>query len=421
MRSATTRFIILASAVLIAVVLAVQVYWLDKTHRFEENEFNTSVLKSIRGLYEDMPLLYNSQLSLDSLVEKYHRSGFLFQVHNLPPKDSLLFYLSAEMEDFRVFTDCRVALYDETRGKFDYEAYLSTDGSRQHEDSIKRLPVLTRGYNYVLLYFPHRGNYIISQMKNWIYTSVVLLLLLTGFSFALYYFYKQKFLVEVQKDFINNVTHEFSTPLSVLELATAGLEKPGIASRPDKISKYTVSIRHQLDYLKSHIQNLVETVVADNYQFRLNRERVIPNEILRKAFAQLQPLLEKKEGRLYWQLEPGNTALPGDEENLYLAFFNCISNAIKYAPEPVIMISTSAGNGSYQVRISDNGPGIEQASQKKIFRKFYRVPQGNLHAVKGLGLGLYFTYKVIKAHGGHIRVKSEAGKGAEFIIDLPLK
>lgn len=167
--------------------------------------------------------------------------------------------------------------------------------------------------------------------------------------------------------------------------------------------------------------NLVETAVADDYRFRLTKKDVIPNEILRKVFAQLQPLLEKKGGRVRWQLEKNNTVLQADEENLYLAFFNLINNAIKYATDPVIIITTSVGVETYQVSIRDNGPGIESSYQKEIFKKFFRVPQGNVHTVKGLGLGLYFTNKVIKAHGGRIRVNSEKGKGAEFVIDLPLK
>lgn len=421
MRSFTTRIIILVSAILIAAIVSVQVYWLSKTYSFEENEFTTSVLKTIRGVYEDIPLLYDNSLSLDSLAEKYHKSGFIFQVHNLPQRDSLLFYLAAELEDFRIFTDCSVALYDNTTGKYVYESYLSADANKKNEDRVQPLQVLKRPYNYVQLYFPNRGRYIISQMKSWIYASLLLLLLLTGFAFSLYYFYKQKFLVEVQRDFINNVTHEFSTPLSVMEIATAGMQKTTVLTQPEKIIKYTTSIRHQLDYLTSHISNLVKSAVADNYLFKLSRKEIAPNELLKKAVTQLEPLLEKSNGVVEWNLEKNNLCIQADEDHLYLAFFNIISNAIKYADNPRILIMTSCAGKIYRIQISDNGPGIDPNQQTKVFKKFYRVPQGNLHSVKGLGLGLYFTHKVIHGHSGRIYIKSKRGEGTEFIIELPLK
>lgn len=420
MRSITTRIFILFSAILIAVIIGMQVHWLNKTYAFEKNEFNTSVLKSIRGVYEDMPLLFNTAIPLDSLVEKYQYNGFLFQVHTVPDKDSLMTFLAAELEDFSVFTDCKVAVYDKGRGQYSWETYLSADANRRNEQHGIKLPVFKKGYNYVHLYFPNRGRYIISQMRNWIFGSIILLVLLVGFSFSLYYFFKQKFLVEVQKDFINNVTHEFSTPLSVIEIAVDGLKKPGIEQQRAKHEKYVDSIKYQADYLKSHIANLIQTVVAGNYHLLYNKKMVVPNELLQKAVAQLEPLLAKSNGSVQWQLEENNTAIAADSENLYLALFNVINNAIKYAPEPKIIISTYSRDSRYWISIKDNGIGIDPSQQKKIFRKFYRVTSGNLHAVKGLGLGLYFTRKVIKGHGGTIHVNSIPSVGTEFLIDLPL-
>lgn len=399
-----------------------QVHWLNKTYAFEKNEFNTSVLKTIRGVYEDMPLLYNPFIPLDSLVEKNGYNSFLFQVHTIPSKDSLIMYLAAELEVFRVFTDCRVAVYDKKLNQYSWETYLSADASRKGDNVNKadKLPVLRRGYNYVYLNFPGRGKYIISQMKNWILASILLLVLLTGFSFSLYYFFKQKFLVEVQKDFINNVTHEFSTPLSVIEIAAEGLKKPGIEQQRARYEKYVDSVKYQADYLKSHIANLIRTVVARNYQLVYNKKMISPDTLLQKAVAQLEPLLEKSNGTVEWKQEAGNTTIAADEENLYLALFNIINNAIKYAPEPKIIISTYLKNNRFYISIKDNGIGIEPSQQRRIFKKFYRVPAGNLHAVKGLGLGLYFARKVILGHGGNISVSSIPSVGTEFLIELPV-
>ena len=276
MWSITTRLIILTASILIAVIIGMQVHWLNKNYALEKHEFNTSVLKAIRGVYEDLPLLYNSSISLDSLAEKYNENTFLFQVDSIPEKDTLIAHLSNELEDFQVFTDCRIAQYDKATGKYAYQYYLSADASKADEDTISALPLISRGFSYIHLNFPHREKYIINQMKSWIFTSAILLLLLIAFSFSIYYFLKQKFLVEIQKDFINNVTHEFSTPLSVIDLSIEGLEKSSTLTNPERHQKYVSSIKYQAEYLKKHIANLVNTVVADQYHLPLKKQPYHP-------------------------------------------------------------------------------------------------------------------------------------------------
>ncbi len=421
MRSNTIRLFILIASLLIAVIIAVQVYWLNKTYTFEKTEFNTSVIKSIRGVYEDLPLLYESTEKLQSLIEKTDANSYLFRVDSIPVKDSLIFYMHNELEGFDIFTDGKLSVYDNTKNKYVYDAYLPSAGSGYENDTTLTLPLVQKNYSYAYLYFPHRNKYIIDQMIGWIVSSALLLLVLLGFAASLYYFFKQRFLVEVQRDFINNVTHEFSTPLSVIELSVDGLEKPATHSNVEKQQKFINAIRYQSDYLKNHISNLVKTVVADQYQFVLKMKTVIPNELLKKVIAQLEPLLHKKAGVVEWDLDEENSSILADEENLYLSFFNIINNAIKYASQPKIIISTVKNSHKYTISIKDNGAGIEPSEYKKIFKKFYRVQNGNVHNTKGLGLGLYFTKKVIDGHNGKIDVQSLPGIGTEFKIELPLK
>ena len=421
MRSNTIRLFILIASLLIAVIIAVQVYWLNKTYTYEKTEFNTSVIKSIRGVYEDLPLLYESSEKLQSLIEKTAADSYLFRIDSIPEKDSLVFYMHNELEGFDIFTDGKLSVYDYLKNRHVYDAYLPSAGSGYKNDTTLTLPLIQKEYSYAYLYFPHRNKYIIGQMTGWIVSSALLLLVLIGFAASLYYFFKQKFLVEIQKDFINNVTHEFSTPLSVIELSVDGLEKPTANANQEKQQKFITAIRYQADYLKNHISNLVKTVIADQYQFVLKMKPVVPNELLQKVITQLEPLLNKKAGIVEWELEEENSQLLADEENLYLSFFNIINNAIKYASQPKIIISTVKNSTKYTISIKDNGAGIEPSEYKKIFKKFYRVQNGNVHNTKGLGLGLYFTKKIIDGHHGKIEVHSLPGIGTEFKIELPLK
>ena len=421
MRSNTIRLFILIASLLIAIIIAVQLYWLNKTYTFEKTEFNTSVIKSIRGVYEDLPLLYESTEKLQSLIEKTDANSYLFRVDSIPAKDSLILYMHNELESFDIFTDGKLSVYDNTKNKYVYDAYLPSAGSGYKNDTTLMSPLIQKNYSYAYLYFPHRNKYIIDQMTGWIVSSALLLLVLLGFAASLYYFFKQKFLVEIQKDFINNVTHEFSTPLSVIELSVDGLEKPASYTNLEKQQKFINAIRYQSDYLKNHISNLVKTVVADQYQFVLKMKPVVPNELLKKVIAQLEPLLHKKAGVVEWDLDEENSSILADEENLYLSLFNIINNAIKYSPQPKIIITTVKNSYKYTISIKDNGAGMESSEYKKIFKKFYRVQNGNVHNTKGLGLGLYFTKKVIDGHHGKIDVHSLRGIGTEFKIELPLK
>jgi two-component system phosphate regulon sensor histidine kinase PhoR len=259
-----------------------QLYWLNKTYTFEKTEFNTSVIKSIRGVYEDLPLLYESTEKLQSLIEKTDANSYLFRIDSIPAKDSLIFYMHSELEGFDIFTDGKLSVYDNTKNKYVYDAYLPSAGSGFANDTTMTLPLVQKNYSYAYLYFPHRNKYIIDQMTGWIVSSALLLLVLLGFAASLYYFFKQKFLVEIQKDFINNVTHEFSTPLSVIELSVDGLEKPAAHTNLEKQQKFINAIRYQSDYLKNHISNLVKTVVADQYQFVLKMKPLFQMNCLKK-------------------------------------------------------------------------------------------------------------------------------------------
>ncbi|GAO41642.1 sensor histidine kinase [Flavihumibacter petaseus] len=419
MRSSTTRLLIVLLAITMAAIIGTQVHWMQQTYSYEKNEFNTAVVKCIRGLHEDIELLDIPASHLGNDIEHPEPNEFLFRISNIPPKDTLVYYLNSEFNDFDVYTDCHLTVFNAPENKIAYEAYLNSGtSSGKSPPGSRALPV--RNFSYVHLYFPHRSQYIITQMNTWIYTSAFLLFLLIGLAMAIYYLFRQKFLNEVQKDFINNVTHEFSTPLTVIDLSTDALNKPGVQASAEKINKYATTIRRQTDYLKTHIQNLINTVVSENYNFTLKKTAIVPNEILRQAVQQLEPLLVEKKGSVELDLEENDLTIRADPDNLYLAIFNIINNAIKYSAIPTVKIRTSVTPQHFNISIKDNGIGIEPDDLKKIFRKFYRAQKGNLHQVKGLGLGLYFTKKVVDLHHGSIHVNSIPGVGTEFSIDLPV-
>ncbi|MGC4102230.1 sensor histidine kinase [Ferruginibacter sp.] len=420
MRSSATRLLILITTILIAVIIGLQMHWLNKTYSFEKKEFKTSVVKCIRGLYEDLDLADEPGTNLVKLIESPNENTFIFKVDDVPPRDTLVNALVNEFDDFKVYTDCKVAAYDDSTKRYLYEAILPTAASIHPVSIDVDAPNFVKDYSFVYLNFPNRSNYILENMSNWIFTIILLLALLIGLGASIYYLYRQKFLNDVQKDFINNVTHEFSTPLTVIDLSTDALQKPGIQSNPDKYNKYLSSIKYQNEYLKKHIQTLVKTVVTESYHLTLDMSTVYPNELVKRAILQLEPIVLQKNGKIIFEADESEQPITADNDNLYLAIFNIINNAVKYAENPKIVITTGVQQMKYFISVKDNGVGIAPAEHQKIFKKFYRAQNGNIHNGKGLGLGLYFVKKIIDLHHGQIVINSVEGIGTEFKIILPV-
>ena len=418
MRSATFKWIILISTIAIGLLVAAQLFWLNKIYYYEQKEFNSSVIKSIQGLYEDLEMTDSSLPHLQKLIEQPNANSFLLRVGCTPDKDSLPDNVLNNLEAFNVFADCKLALYDNKNHKYLYQLYLPTAATRNPQNSAIDLPIYEKNYPYLLLYFPYRNQYILGEMAWWITSSIILLLLLIALGISVFYLYRQKFLNEIQNDFIRNVTHEFQTPLTTLTVGLDAISKSSVNAHPEKMEKYTRLMQGQTNYLKQHIDNLMKVLQADANGLLIQKEKVSPNELIKEAISQLYVSIEEKNARIELILEESNAAITADKSNLYVAILNVISNAIKYSNEPHIIIETKVVNDKYTISIKDNGVGIDEQYKKKLFKKFYRIPTGDVHNSKGLGLGLYFVKKVITEHNGTIDIKSIKGIGSEFIIEL---
>jgi len=418
-RSRTLRFVIFTSTVLITVIVGIQLFWLQKVYRYEDKQFNINVSKSIRGLYKDMELVSDVSDNVQKVIENPKPDLYLLRIDCTPNLDSLWLNLKAEFTDFDVYTDSKAAIYDMEKNAFIAEKYIDLPDSYHADDHSFPQAVIKRNYSYILLFFPHRSQYIIKQMIFWIASSGMLLLVLIALGASIFFFYRQKFLNETQKDFVNNFTHEFKTPLAVIRIAADVLEQPQILEKPERMRNYASIIGEQTAHLQAQVERLLEIAYTDRSSLPLEKKPTEVNDLLRQALNDLSPLIEQKEAVITTSLSPSGTLVSADKAYLLLAFINIIENAIKYAKRPEIRISTVDTGSDIQVAVKDNGIGIAVEHQKKIFDRFYRVPEGELHTAKGFGLGLNFVKKVIDAHGGKIEVYSERGKGSTFTIKLP--
>jgi two-component system phosphate regulon sensor histidine kinase PhoR len=420
MRSATLRWIILITTVAIGLLVSAQLFWLHKIYNYDQKEFTSSVIKSIQGVYEDLQLTSSPATQLQKLIEHPDPNTFLFKIDSIPQRDFLVSNLMDNLEGFQVFADCKVALYDGETHRYLYEAYLPGAGTRHPAYTGANLKSYKKSFAYVYLYFPHRSQYVLNSMAWWIASGILLLLVLVALSLSIFFLYKQKFLNEIQNDFIQNVTHEFQTPLTTIIVGLDAINKPAIAEQHEKFDVYIKLMQAQAGYLKHHIENLMKVLKTEANGLVMEKSEVLPAELIRNAIAQLNADIDAKQAVIETLLEETNSPIQADQSSLYVAILNLISNAIKYSEKPVVVIQTKMVNARYFISVKDNGIGIDEKSKNKLFRKFFRIPVGNVHNVKGLGLGLYFVKKVIDGHKGNITVKSVPGKGSEFIIELPV-
>ncbi|MBS1565448.1 MAG: hypothetical protein JST39_13745, partial [Bacteroidetes bacterium] len=337
MRSATLKWIMLSLTLLVGVIIVVQLYWLNHVYDLERSVFSTNVVKSIRGLCEDMRLDDRPGTQIQKLIERPTPSSYLLQVDTIPQRDSLIYFLASEFEDFDVLTDCNVAVYSDSSNDYLYQNYLPSAASiLQPQNTHPRsteidLPVYPRGFSYIHINFPHRQQYIIHQLNFWIITAVILSLALIGFAASMFYFYRQKFLNEVQKDFVNNFTHEFKTPLAVMKLAAGVLNNGSIAEQPERLRKYSSIMAEQTEHLQTQVDKLLKTATSDYYELPLEKSSFVPNDIIMDVIKDMDPLIRQTHTRIELNLEEENKTIRADENHTAMVLVNLIENAIKYS------------------------------------------------------------------------------------------
>jgi two-component system phosphate regulon sensor histidine kinase PhoR len=353
MRSSTLRGLVLLASVLITLIIGVQLFWLNKVYSFEQKTFNINVVKSIRGVYEDMALIDTRANHLQDLIEHPNTDYFLFRTDKGLSEDSIATNLQHELNDFDVFTDVHIAFYQPDQQKYTREVYISGTAPRYEEEVID-LPLYKRNYNYVLLYFPHRNRYVLSQMNFWFISSAVVFVVLIGLAVILFYFYRQRFLAELQKDFVNNFTHEFKTPLAVMKISAEVLLQEKIIGQPERLHQYATIIQHQTQHLQEQVERLLQLAASDRKDFPIQKVHVPAQEIVEQAVAKMQPLIDDKNATVEIKVNEDETVdLYADKAHLELAIINLLENALKFAVKPHIIISYGKEDNGVYISVKD--------------------------------------------------------------------
>lgn len=276
--------------------------------------------------------------------------------------------------------------------------------------------------NKLLIYFPNEKTFIISQLWKLLFVSVILFfVIIISFSFSIYTINRQKRLSEMKNDFINNMTHEFKTPISTIALACEALKDADIQKTESLYDNYVGIIGEENGRLGLMAEQILQTAIIDKGQLKLQKSVNNMHDIINVAVGSKKMAVESKGGKIEMQLRATRPEIIGDNVHLTNVIINLLDNAIKYCIKaPDIVVNTNNSGNMLLIRIKDNGIGISKSNRKKIFEKLYRVPTGNIHNFKGFGLGLSYVKAIVEQHEGNVSVDSEPGKGSTFTVQLPI-
>lgn len=306
------------------------------------------------------------------------------------------------------------------------EVYRCSDYVHDDEKIYSRLlfekdPPAKMGF--VNIFFPTLDNYIFSSVKFMIPSIIFTVVLLITFIFTIYIIFRQKRLTEIKNDFINNMTHEFKTPISTISLAAQMLNDPAVGKSPVMFKHISGVINDETKRLRFQVEKVLQMSMFERQSVTLKKKEIDAHELINGVVNTLRLKVEKNNGTLEAELNAQDPVIFVDEMHFTNVVFNLLDNAVKYkSPDRdiALKIRTWNENGKLCISVEDNGLGIKKENLKKIFDKFYRVHTGNLHDVKGFGLGLAYVKKIIADHKGSIRAESELNVGTKFIITIPL-
>jgi two-component system, OmpR family, phosphate regulon sensor histidine kinase PhoR len=424
MNNTTVQRIVLLGAIASILVIAAQAYYLFQDYHLKSQNFNYSVNLALRNVAYELSKLTQTPLQPKDFIRQTASNMYYVDVNSKINPTNLDYYLRKHFAEGGITEDFDYSIYDCFDEKMVYVRYISNTAISAN-DSLKverNFPKLDGDSHYYFgVRFPKRDSAILGNMTLSLVFTAISVLTVIFFLYAITVILRQKRLSELQKDFINNMTHEFKTPISTIKVAADVVASyPSVSSDP-RMARYAQIIREQNNRLNSQVEKVLQITRIDRNTLDLNKEVINLHEILSAVVPTIQVKIEEKNGILHQNLNASQPYIKADTLHLTNILHNLLDNAMKYCKEgkPDISITTSNVGNSIRLIIADKGIGIDKEHHKKVFYRFYRVPTGDIHNVKGFGLGLFYVKNIVQAHGWQIDLESKAGEGTTIVIDMP--
>ena len=404
------RVLVILSVLSIVGILAVQAVWVRNAYALRDRQFRQSAFIALQDVADEVAQLNHFTLNRYAVTQL---SADYFIVNTDAPIDpgTLESFIQKSLQQHHLITDYEYGIYNCETDRMVYGAYISTSGLVGAKS--RNLPKFPRYTYYFGIRFPNQSGFVAGQLTGWLWSTLAVLLVVGFFGYTLTVVLKQRRLTEVQRDFINNITHELQTPVSTIRIAADVLQSSTIARQPDRLRQYARVLGEESSRLQGQINTILQLARSEKTGFALNPTEVDLHELMTKAASAFAP-------HVTLNLAAATAIIRADAYHLESVLNNLIDNALKYCPtSPRIILRTQEKNGRLVWSVQDNGIGIAPAYQKAVFQQFFRVPTGHTHNTKGFGLGLYYVRQIAKAHGWTLTLNSLPGQGSTFILACP--
>lgn len=336
-------------------------------------------------------------------------------------KEALQKLLKNELEESGVNTRFEFGIYSSGLA-----TKVKSDGFQYDKNATYSIPIFSdnEGNNkyQLLVSFPQKKKFLLTDLMGITLLSIIFtLIIIIAYTSALNQLLRQRHISEIKSDFINNMTHEFKTPIATINLALDAIKNPKIIDDKEKVFKYLQMIKDENKRMHAQVENVLRISKLEKKELDIIKESTNIQEVIDDAIEHVHLILEDRQGTITKHFDAVRTTVLINEVHFINVIVNILENAIKYSPNvPKIDIFTENVKDFVVIKVKDNGIGMSKVAQKRVFEKFYREHTGDLHDVKGHGLGLAYVKKIIDDHNGQIYVESEKGKGSTFIIKIPL-
>tara|TARA_Y100000589_G_scaffold189066_1_gene178949 strand:+ start:1564 stop:2826 length:1263 start_codon:yes stop_codon:yes gene_type:complete len=418
MNKRTLHIIIFGGVFSILLLFVVQLFWAKNLINLESKQFNHKVKIGLLNAGYKLKLIHHSKIDKIHLVKQLTDNSYVVEVQDIVNPTTIDSLLQIEFITQELYSPYKIAIYD----CFTDSVIFSHSGSENANYVTAEeygVDWNVNSYNFGVI-FP-KINPLKQHLNIGIASGVVIFGIVGFFAYVIVMLFRQKKLDEMKTDFINNMTHELKTPISTISLSSNVIMSENIINQPERLKHYAGIIHQENERLKTQVERVLQLALFEQKDFGLNLQSVTINKIIEKAIEPFKLLLEEKNGN--YSIEGECLIAEVDEHHFCNAISNLIDNAIKYCKEenPSIKITISNLGKTISIKVKDHGIGMDKEEIKHIFKKFYRAPTGNVHNVKGFGIGLSYVEQILKMHNGSIKVNSHKNKGTTFELTLPKK
>ncbi len=419
MKRSAIRLTLIFGVITIIGVAIVQVIFLKQALDQENKRLDQTIQIALSNVSDHLAIYVDADLPSENPVVRVRSDYYVVNVNNFIDAEILEHYLTSELNKRKLWLDFEYGIYDCLTDEIVYGDFVSfSNRSKTSSES----PNFTKHEDYLYYFgivFPDRNRVVLSNLGLWYFFTGILLLVIIFFVITQIIILRQRRYSEIQKDFINNLTHEFKTPLSSISMAADVLLEDDDMPDLNRFKRYGKIIKDQSIHLVTQIDRVLHDSNRGVKSFKPQKEDLILNELIRDVTEQFRPRILDCKGDILLNLPPDEVKIHADRQQLQQLLFNVLDNAVKYSKGcPEIDISLAYSNNKGVLGISDKGIGIAKKYQDNIFKRFFRVPQGNIHDVKGFGLGLHYVSQVVRAHKWRIKLTSEEDKGTNIEIHI---